>query len=80
MKPIQIDFDIDDVIIMCNAMSGNVFLTNSDAQVAMLSGGKLESFYSCFNCGSEGFWEEFKRHSTKKDCKACIKDIKENRK
>jgi hypothetical protein len=41
-----------------NRNSGNVFLTNSDYQVAILNNGKLESFYCCGNCGNEGFLED----------------------
>lgn len=53
------DFDHDEVRPMMNRNSGNVFLTNSEYQTAMLADGKLESWYYCFNCGHEGF---------KKDC------------
>lgn len=53
------DFNNDKVIIMMNRSSGNVFLTNDDYQVAMLNGNKLESFYSCPNCGNEGFNNEY---------------------
>ncbi len=49
------DFEDDEVTIMFNAYSGNVFLTNSEYQVAMMCDDKLESFYSCLNCGKEGF-------------------------
>ena len=49
------DFENDEVTIMFNLYSGNVFLTNSEFQVAMMCDGKLESFYSCPQCGNEGF-------------------------
>ncbi len=49
------DFEYDEVTIMFNKMSGNVFLTNAEYQVAMLNGDTLESFYSCLQCGNEGF-------------------------
>jgi hypothetical protein len=52
------DFADDEVQIMMNTQSGNVFLTNADFQVAMMNGDKLESFYSCPECGHEGFKEE----------------------
>ena len=52
------DFCNDEVKFMFNRNSGNVFLTNSDYQVAMMNGDKLESFYTCGNCGHEGFHEE----------------------
>jgi hypothetical protein len=51
------DFYEDEVVPMMNKNSGNVFLTNSEYQVAMMNGDRLESFYSCFNCGHEGFSE-----------------------
>jgi len=52
------DFLDDEVIIMMNTHSGNVFLTNADFQVAMMNGDKLESFYTDFETGQEGFKEE----------------------
>jgi len=45
--------------VMFNCYSGNVFLTDEDYNVAMMNGEKLERFYSCGNCGHEGFAEEF---------------------
>jgi hypothetical protein len=38
-----------------NKMSGNVFLTNEEYQIAMMNGDKLESFYSLPYGGEEGF-------------------------
>lgn len=54
------DFYDQDVTIMLNTHSENVFLTNSDYQVAMINyeTGKLESFYSTPYEGIEGFWDE----------------------
>lgn len=52
------DFYDDKVTIAMNLNSGFVFLTNEEYQVAMMHNGKLESFYSCFECGEEGFREE----------------------
>jgi hypothetical protein len=52
------DFESDEVVPMMNTSSGNVFLTNSEYQVAMLNGDKLESFYSSPYEGKEGFFEE----------------------
>lgn len=58
------DFNDDEVQIMMNFNSGNVFFTNSDCQVAMMNGDKLESFYTTPYSGIEGFaddlLEEFK--------------------
>lgn len=52
------DFDNNGVVPMMNKNSGNVFLTNEDYQVAMLHGGKLESFYWLGYHGYEGFLDE----------------------
>ena len=72
------DFYDDEVIIMMNQNSGNVFLTNSDCQVAMESDGELYSFYSCPICGHEGFLEEIAGHSDDDECIEWVNDIKEN--
>jgi len=63
------DFLDDGVIPMFNMSSGYVFLTNSDYQVAMMNGDKLESFYSCPECGEEGFEEDVRGHSDDSGCK-----------
>ena len=57
------DFENNEVRPMMNRNSGNVFLTNSEYQTAMLlndkmGNDKLESWYNCFNCGHEGFKED----------------------
>lgn len=52
------DFHYDEVTIMFNTHSGCVFLTNSEYQVAMMNGDRLESFYTDFETGEEGFLEE----------------------
>lgn len=52
------DFYDDEIRPMMNRNSGNVFLTNSDFQVAMMNGNKLEMWYHCCNCGHEGFEED----------------------
>ena len=52
------DFYDEDVTIMFNTHSDCVFLTNSEFQTCMLNGEKLESFYTCFQCGNEGFKNE----------------------
>lgn len=49
------DFEQTGVNPMFNMNSGNVFLTNEELQVAMMNGDTLESFYSCPECGYEGF-------------------------
>ena len=56
------DFYDDKVEIMMNKFSGNVFLTNSDFQVAMMNGDYLESFYTLSYNGDEGFLEDFENY------------------
>lgn len=54
------DFNDEGVVPMLNKNSGHVFLTNDDYQVVMINNEKLESWYSCGNCGHEGFLETCK--------------------
>lgn len=70
------DFNDDEVVPMFNKNSGFVFLTNSDYQVAMLNGPVLESFYSCPQCGHEGFLEDMEHGEDDKDCKEYLEQIK----
>lgn len=53
------DFDNSGVVLMMNRNSGNVFLTNEEFEVAMLTvDGTLESYYnSPYEC-REGFFED----------------------
>lgn len=57
-KGLPEDFDGDGMVFMFNMNSGNVFLTNENYDVAMMNGDDLESFYSCPECGHEGFFHE----------------------
>lgn len=66
------DFSDDEVVPMLNLNSGHVFLTNDDYQVAMLNGDKLESWYSCPNCGHEGFKETCKITDDGEGCNRCV--------
>jgi hypothetical protein len=68
------EFSADGVTPMFNKNSGNVFLTNSDCQVAMMNGGKLEMFYSCPECGCEGFAEDLKTDFKYKNANQCCMD------
>lgn len=73
------DFYDNEVTIMMNTHSGNVFLTNSEFQVAMINGGKLESFYSCPQCGHEGFLDEMPHNASgperNSQCREYLTDI-----
>lgn len=53
----------DEVSIIFNTSSGNVFLTNADFQVAMMNGDKLENFYTDFETGEEGFKDELSKEA-----------------
>lgn len=68
-------FTHDKVRVMMNRNSGNVFLVNSDYQVAMMNGNDLELFYSCPECGHEGFIDDMD-HDGNRECKQYYKDIK----
>lgn len=59
-KGLPEDFYDVGVQIMMNKSSGNVFLTNSEYQVAMMNGDELQSFYTTPYEGREGFFEELK--------------------
>ncbi len=73
------DFNDDEVTVMMNMNSGNVFLTNSDYQVAMFNGESLESFYSCPECGCEGFADDlitdYKYKNSNDCCMAYLKEL-----
>ncbi len=57
-KGLPSDFHDEEVRPMMNRNSGHVFLTNSDYQVAMMNGDRLEMWHTCFECGHEGFHED----------------------
>ena len=69
------DFDDDDITIMMNMNSGNVFFTNAEYQVAMMNGDDLESFYSCPICGHEGFLDEMEHGEDDEECQEYLNDI-----
>lgn len=70
------DFYEEKVTIMSNNNSGNVFLTNSECQVVMMCGEKLESFYTCPECGHEGFLEDMTHGEDTKECQEYLTQIK----
>lgn len=65
-KGLPDDFEGNEVRAMMNKNSGNVFLINSEYEVCMESDGVLCSFYSCPECGHEGFAEEMREDG--EDC------------
>lgn len=66
------DFYDDEVRPMMNRNSRNVFLTNSEFQVAMMNGDKLEMWHRCPNCGHEGFQEDCQLND--EGCNECCKE------
>jgi len=74
------DFDYDEVQIMFNTNSGNVFLTNSQYQAVMMNNEKLESWYTCPSCGHEGFKADMKHTPKDKECSRYLREIGANRK
>lgn len=79
LKGLPKDFDIDEVRGMFNMHSGEVFLTNSNFQVAMKNGDKLESFYSCPHCGEEGFFEDIEDHGEGGECAEWMSEVRAGR-
>lgn len=72
------DFDDNGVTIMMNTDSGFVFFTNEDFAVAMMNGDRLESFYSCPECGAEGFAEDIHDGDTAEDLNAeCVRYLRD---
>lgn len=67
----------DGISLTFNLNSGYVFLTDDEFNVAMMNGDKLEIFHTCFNCGNEGFAEDFKsgEESETLRCPNCNEDI-----
>ena len=68
------DFHDDEVTIMMNMNSGNVFLTNSEYQAGMMNGDTLETWHNCPICGHEGFKEDM-LHEGDSDCEEYLKEI-----
>lgn len=66
----------DSVAIEFNPNSGNVFLVDEDFNVAMMNGENLEDFFSCPECGHEGFLEEMNHNEDDGNCQEYLKSIK----
>ncbi len=71
------DFENEGVHPMFNMNSGNVFLTNSEYQVAMMNGEKLEMFYMCPECGHEGFKDEIGKDNGHGYADGCAEWVRE---
>ena len=77
-KGLPEEFDNSNIHAMFNKNSGNVFLTNDECQVAMMNGDKLELFYSCPECGHEGFKDQMGKkdgHGYADKCAEYLRDI-----
>lgn len=64
----------DGITLNLNTHSGNVFLSDADFNVVMMNGDELEQFFSCPECGHEGFKEEMK-HIGNENCEQYLKEI-----
>lgn len=74
------DFLGTGVTVQFNTSSGYVFLVDEDYVVGMLNGDDLEQFFSCGDCGKEGFLEEWGVEEDKEDtCEGCA-DLRKRRK
>ena len=73
---LPIDFYDENVTIMMDTNSGNVFLTDSEYQVARMNGDRLESFYSCPYCGHKGFIEDMEHEPEDEKCTRYLEEIK----
>ena len=70
----QPEFLGEGVQVWSNMNSGYVFLSDNDYNVAMLNeDDKLEQFFSCPECGQEGFKEEFDKKSECAECRKIAK-------
>lgn len=63
-----------DVRVCLNRESGFVFLSDEDYAVAMMNGDKLEMFYSCPECGKEGFAEDMEDEGDS-CCRAYLREL-----
>lgn len=64
----------DGVTLNFNMNSGNVFLSDEDYNVAMMNGKDIELFYSCPECGQEGFKDEL-REEGKVCCQSYLQEM-----
>jgi len=65
---------VGNVRIFMNMDSGLVFLSDDDCNVAMMNRDKLEMFYSCPECGGEGFAEDLE-HEGDSCCRAYLREL-----
>ena len=70
-------FDDYSVTVMLNTLSGNVFLTNENCEVAMMDGDDLVDFLTCPICINEGLITEKSDWATNDCCKEYLKELGE---
>lgn len=69
------NFYQEDIQLMMNTYSGNVFLTNIDYQVVMMDGSSLEEFFTTpFDC-HEGFKSDLQLYYEQNPDDWCPEDI-----
>lgn len=65
----------DGICVEFNPNSGNVFLVDSEFNVAMMTDkGTLENWYNCPECGHEGFADDM-GHEGGEDCQDFVKSL-----
>jgi hypothetical protein len=64
------------VEVFFNTHSGYVFLSDGDYRVWMMNGDTIEEWYSCPECGHEGFLEDMEHEPEGEDCTRYMKEIK----
>ena len=65
----------DGIKIEFNPNSGNVFIVDEDYNVAMMCDDLLEDFFSCPQCGHEGFLEDMEHNLDHPECNEYLKSI-----
>ena len=58
----------DGLTVEFNPNSGKVFLVDDDFRVWMMLGDRIEEFFSCPECGNEGFKQDFTKGGTYAGC------------
>ena len=69
------DFLSNDIRVFFNSNSGYVFLSDSDFNVAMMNGDRIELWYSCPYCGHEGFFDDMEHEPEDQECTDYLVEI-----
>lgn len=65
----------DGVTLNFNRHSGCVFLADEDFNTAMMNGDRLEAWYSCPECGEEGFLEDVNHGDGNEACEDWCEEV-----